>query len=83
MAAENNAADLDGPQEGVGASMRPRRMAAENSPTAFAGCESRSSFNEAAAHGRGKQRRARHAPRRDHPASMRPRRMAAENFPLF
>ena len=39
------------------ASMRPRRMAAENSPPAFPRPPGSPCFNEAAAHGRGKRGR--------------------------
>ena len=62
---------------GCVASMRPRRMAAENPPhnQRSSRCPS---FNEAAAHGRGK-RPAGAVEGRHGRASMRPRRMAAEN----
>ena len=55
MAAENGADPRDG-APGLFASMRPRRMAAENAVDAQAGRARRSSFNEAAANGRGKRR---------------------------
>ena len=66
------------------ASMRPRRMAAENvlRPPSDEIVDSSPCFNEAAAHGRGKRRRSPAcAPSgvRCRGASMRPRRMAAEN----
>ena len=80
MAAENVQVQAQ-VRAGQEASMRPRRMAAENTRhTRLPGLPS-CCFNEAAANGRGKLRR---AGRRRSPlphASMRPRRMAAENQP--
>ena len=81
MAAEN-AGDADDLGRGHRASMRPRRMAAENSRPSRPFPRADDRFNEAAAHGRGKRERLGGAPPRP-AASMRPRRMAAENAGLL
>ena len=62
------------------ASMRPRRMAAENAAYHVEPALRPARFNEAAAHGRGKRAASRSSPARGGRASMRPRRMAAENI---
>ena len=77
MAAENSRFPRPAHPGGV-ASMRPRRMAAENDRAASVNRIRRRGFNEAAAHGRGK-RGLQPGRRRRAVASMRPRRMAAEN----
>ena len=71
------ARDLE-PGEPRHASMRPRRMAAENRVLQDVHGRGRLRFNEAAAHGRGKPALA-DLRARTECASMRPRRMAAEN----
>ena len=78
MAAENLVRRRRGRRRDRGASMRPRRMAAENAVDGAAGGGAGGGFNEAAAHGRGKRGLVHVLGRRDL-ASMRPRRMAAEN----
>ena len=55
MAAENPIQAIGCDRYRHVASMRPRRMAAENSSAAHAGRPRGVGFNEAAAHGRGKR----------------------------
>ena len=89
MAAENERGEFP-LNEHLFASMRPRRMAAENSYRSNCSYGSGPSFNEAAAHGRGKpwprSRRARPAPRFNEAAAHgrgkqrpRPRKASAGN----
>ena len=61
------------------ASMRPRRMAAENTVARGPDLVLQLRFNEAAANGRGKHALFRRERYPTQNASMRPRRMAAEN----
>ena len=78
MAAEN-ASSAEAQAQDRSASMRPRRMAAENDGVQRPARPPPRGFNEAAAHGRGKHTQQHSAVVAPGSASMRPRRMAAEN----
>ena len=74
----NLEADRDAVGVDAGASMRPRRMAAEIYRARRSGCQGPRGFNEAAANGRGNRGNGAKGGSPRPVASMRPRRMAAE-----